>query len=167
MDIPNDQTGTLLALDVVFAVFFILELLVKLYAHGWKQQYCGKDAVTNLFDSVIILADALHIFVFLFIKDSPLLKTGQYASVLRVARLLRLSRILRLLRSAVFQDLLAMIQGMLGGMGTLGWAIVLFILFVYVASLIFRESLGGHEDVSGSSTKRLTMLQLVPLNPLE
>merc|ERR1719492_655020 len=40
-----------------------------------------------------------------------------------------------------------MIQGMLGGLATLGWAIVLFILFVYVVSLIFRESLGGHEEV--------------------
>merc|ERR1719362_1793804 len=148
MDIPNDDTGTLLALDIVFAVVFIFELVVKLYVHGFRHQYCGKDALSNIFDSFIILGDASQIFLYLVRKEIPFPKSGQYASVLRVARLLRLTRILRVLRFAVFQDLLAMIQGMLGGMATLGWAIVLFILFVYVLSLIFRESLGTDEDVS-------------------
>jgi len=37
---------------------------------------------------------------------------------------------------------LAMIQGMMGGMSTLMWSVVLFILFIYVVSLVFREGLG-------------------------
>lgn len=40
-----------------------------------------------------------------------------------------------------------MIQGMLGGMVTLGWAVVLFVLTVYVGSLVFRDSLGPDPHV--------------------
>jgi len=35
-----------------------------------------------------------------------------------------------------------MIQGMMGGMATLCWSIVLFVIFIYVVALIFRDSLG-------------------------
>merc|ERR1719203_226356 len=38
-----------------------------------------------------------------------------------------------------------MIQGMLGGMQTLGWAIFMFFIMVYVTSLLFREMLGRRQ----------------------
>merc|ERR1712216_1095477 len=37
------------------------------------------------------------------------------------------------------------INGMLGGLQTLGWAIVLFVMTVYVIALVFRETLGREE----------------------
>jgi len=56
-------------------------------------------------------------------------------------RLMRLTRVLRLLRSRVFKDLLTMLEGMLGGLTTLAWAVVLFMIIVYVAALVFKEGL--------------------------
>ena len=38
------------------------------------------------------------------------------------------------------KDLLTMIRGLVGGMMTLGWAIVLFLLVVYIVALLFREA---------------------------
>merc|ERR1712129_409230 len=86
------------------------------------------------------------------VKDSP-----KMASLFRIVRLLRLARILRLLRSCVFQDLLSMIQGMCGGLATLGWSVVLFVLFIYVVSLILRlvldpDNYGASEDDTFSET---------------
>jgi len=37
---------------------------------------------------------------------------------------------------------MGMIQGLIGGMATLGWAVVLFFLVVYVVGLVMREGLG-------------------------
>merc|ERR1712079_508302 len=68
-------------------------------------------------------------------------KSGFSASLFRIVRLMRLTRVLRLLRSRVFNDLLTMLEGMLGGLTTLAWAVVLFMIIVYVAALIFTEGL--------------------------
>jgi len=72
------------------------------------------------------------------------------ASLFRLIRLLKLARILRPLRSDVFRDLLAMVQGMVGGMATLLWSVVFFVLFVYLVSLVFREVFGRREGASVS-----------------
>jgi len=39
-----------------------------------------------------------------------------------------------------------MIQGMLGGMVTLGWSIVLFVIFLYVVALLTRDNLGPNRS---------------------
>merc|ERR1712061_792207 len=51
------------------------------------------------------------------------------------------ARLLRLLRSEVVRDLLSMIQGM-GGFPTLIWSMVLFLLVIYITSLLFHEFFG-------------------------
>merc|ERR1719265_1205339 len=67
------------------------------------------------------------------------------ASMFRVVRLVRLVRLLRVLQMPIFQDLIAMIQGLIGGLSTLAWAVVLFGMIMYVWSLLFREFFGRQE----------------------
>jgi len=144
MDAPDPRATALLVAEWIFGIIFWIELIVKVCAHGWREQYCGKDACLNIFDATLIVADMLQlIFMALFREQSAqLANSGFSASIFRVIRLLRLSRILRLLQSPVFKDLLTMVQGMLGGMTTLCWSVVLFVIFIYVVALVFRETLG-------------------------
>jgi len=67
---------------------------------------------------------------------------GENAGVLRLVRLLRLCRIVRVLRSPVFEDLVEMVQGMMGSFVTLAWSAMLFLFCIYVVSLVFRGGLG-------------------------
>jgi hypothetical protein len=144
MDSPNANTGGWLIIEIIFGLLFWMELLTKLYVHGWREQFLGgKDSMSNTFDACLILVDTIQLVFTLFFSElSEEMNAGPSASLFRVVRLVRLARILRLLQSQVFTDLLAMIQGMKGGMATLGWSLILFVLFTYVVSLIFRESLG-------------------------
>jgi len=146
-DAGNPAALAYRAIDVTFAAIFWVELTIKVKVKGFHGQYCDKkDRFSNLFDAFLILIDSISIFLELFFSD--LLRAGSgneamaVASLFRIVRLMRLARILRLLRSRVFQDLLSMIQGMLGGLATLGWSVVLFVIFIYVVSLVFRILLG-------------------------
>jgi len=144
MDSPNANTGGWLVVECIFGVTFWIELVVKLVMKGWREQYCKSDSLSNIFDACLISVDSVQLVFTLFFRSlsNQMNSAGPSASLFRVVRLIRLTRILRLLRSQVFKDLLAMIQGMMGGMSTLMWSVVLFLLFIYVVSLVFREGLG-------------------------
>jgi len=146
MDMVDSHARTFLTLDATFSILFLLELIVKVCANGFREQYCGSDAILNWFDAVIVTIDSIQLVMLLTMDDSPFGGSGNFASVFRMARLLRLSRIMRLLPSRMFRDLLAMVAGIRGGMTALVWSLVLFGLFVFVVSLIFREGLGNPRD---------------------
>jgi len=67
------------------------------------------------------------------------------ASLLRTLRLIKLARLLRVIRHHLFQDVLSMVQGLVGGGKTLAWAVILFIIVVYVVALLFREIFGRRQ----------------------
>merc|ERR1719471_1704922 len=51
-----------------------------------------------------------------------------------------------------------MIQGMMGGLSTLCWSLLLFVLFIYVVALVFREIFGPDKneeqnDISNTDAK--------------
>jgi len=172
MDADDSNTGAYLVTDIVFGCIFWTEMLLKLRVHGWRQRYCCGlnnqdfnnanlinmppsrvscgESFSNCFDLSLVIIDTAQLIVSRFPELSSVLNSGVSASLFRVVRLLRLARILRLLRAKVFRDLLTMIQGMMGGLSTLCWSIFLFVLFIYVVALVFREVLGpdkeGDED---------------------
>jgi len=143
---PNPQGGWLIA-DITFTTIFSAELILKVFLHGPTGQFCGGKGkrnghgranywreLSNWFDACLVIFDVMQLTM--SVDGAP------PASLFRVVRLLRLMRLLKLVRSPIFSDLLSMVQGMLGGMKTLFWAIVLFMLVVYVVALVFREVLG-------------------------
>lgn len=98
----------------------------------------GQQALMNFFDTVLIVADVLQIIV----EQAGAGNSGGPVSLLRFVRLFRSSRLLRLMSLGVFSDFFAMIMGLIGGLTTLASALVLFVLIVYMTSLVFRELFG-------------------------
>jgi len=162
MDMQDSYPATWLALDFIFGIVFVSELTVKIYVHGFRDHFCGNGSLYNIFDASLIIADIVQFALLLAQDDQPVAKAGLSASAFRLARLLRLSRTLRLLRSRVFSTLIAMIQGTIGGMATLGWSLVLFVLFIYLVALVFRQSLGAGVDAEVNSDAAAWYFRSVP-----
>eukprot|EP00928_Gymnodinium_smaydae_P000084 TRINITY_DN10036_c0_g1_i3.p1 TRINITY_DN10036_c0_g1~~TRINITY_DN10036_c0_g1_i3.p1 ORF type:complete len:619 (+),score=131.22 TRINITY_DN10036_c0_g1_i3:101-1858(+) len=140
------EVGWLIA-DMTFSFTYCVELLIKLCLHGFREHFLGKDRMSNMLDAVIIGADSIQVVSLVF-EDGFAAQANRgvgSASLLRVVRLLRVARILRLIRTNVFADLLAMVQGMYNGFPTLGWACVIFFLIIYVAALVCRDVLGNSD----------------------
>eukprot|EP00929_Paragymnodinium_shiwhaense_P114161 TRINITY_DN824_c0_g1_i2.p1 TRINITY_DN824_c0_g1~~TRINITY_DN824_c0_g1_i2.p1 ORF type:complete len:668 (-),score=104.77 TRINITY_DN824_c0_g1_i2:142-2016(-) len=144
IDSDPSEADTVFAADVVFAVLFILELLLKVHINGLRGQFCGESAKLNIFDFSLIVVDSGQLVVMRSLASSGDSSNLDIPSVslLRVLRLVRLARLLRLLRYHIFDDLVSMIGGLAGGMTTLFWAMVLYMFAIYCISLICREALG-------------------------
>jgi len=139
----GENTMEWLIADSIFSFIFIAEICTKVSLHGLFGHFCGPARYANCFDAFLVFIDLVQLSIVLIAPEAAE-NTGDIpsASLFRMIRLIKLTRLLRLLRSEVFKDLLSMIQGMLGGMTTLAWSMVLFFLMVYVLALIFREILG-------------------------
>ncbi|CAE8653856.1 unnamed protein product, partial [Polarella glacialis] len=142
----GEEWSPWLVADAVFLVTFFSEVTVKLRWHGFRGFFCGSQWFSNSFDATLILIDLVQLIVeVFFVSTARNLDALPSASLFRCVRVLKLGRMLRILQADVFKDLVDMLMGIIGGLGTLGWALVLYILVVYVFSLVFRELLGRHE----------------------
>jgi len=128
-----------IVLDVMFTSSFIVEVILKWRLVGFKAYFASR---WNWLDFSLIIIDVIQIILGRFVNSNALEDTPP-ASMFRVARLLRLIRLMRMIRLDAFEDLIAMISGMIGGMGTLIWSVLLFLMIVYITSLLFREFFGS------------------------
>jgi hypothetical protein len=136
----NDWNFWLIA-DMVFTAVFLVELFLKLFLHGFKQQFLGPDKFSNGFDFLIIVVDTTQLigtFQHLGKEEAKV----RSASVLRVARLLRIVRIIRSLQFKGMRAFVDMLQGILDGAATLFWAILMFMLMVYCGGIICKICFG-------------------------
>lgn len=143
----SDGSVAWTVVDVSFSLLFVVELVFKIGTHGIRH-FTGPGLVMNCLDFVLITWDVVQLTVQLALAGSD---NGPPASVFRMVRLVKIARVLRLANMDVFKDLLQMMQGMMGGMSTLFWAMIFFLLIVYVTALLFRELLGNRQDVPNVS----------------
>merc|ERR1740139_1552736 len=67
--------------------------------------------------------------------------------IARLARLTKMMRLLRLLRLKVFKELALMVKGVIAGLRTLFWAIVLLVFVTYAVGVILRQTVGEDKVV--------------------
>eukprot|EP00928_Gymnodinium_smaydae_P071056 TRINITY_DN54737_c0_g1_i1.p1 TRINITY_DN54737_c0_g1~~TRINITY_DN54737_c0_g1_i1.p1 ORF type:complete len:572 (-),score=54.81 TRINITY_DN54737_c0_g1_i1:235-1950(-) len=142
MDVSHMYPRLFVALDVFFLVCFLGELAFKISHNGFGRQFFGEGKWSNRFDAALVCVDVIQMAIMLFSSPDSELANSAGASLLRIIRVAKLARLVRLLRSRLFYDLLVMIRGLIGGMSTLGWAIIMFLVIVYVVALVFREAVG-------------------------
>eukprot|EP00929_Paragymnodinium_shiwhaense_P005549 TRINITY_DN10770_c0_g2_i5.p1 TRINITY_DN10770_c0_g2~~TRINITY_DN10770_c0_g2_i5.p1 ORF type:complete len:808 (+),score=151.15 TRINITY_DN10770_c0_g2_i5:82-2424(+) len=131
------------AVDAFFSTVFILELLAKMSYLGPIQLFTGDHRYMNTFDALLILSDIIQLAIETRFRDEPKkIADLPPLSLFRIVRLVRLARIVRLLQHPVLETFLMMLHGILGGLPTLGCALLVFIFFVYFVALLFREFLG-------------------------
>merc|ERR1719362_205588 len=144
MDVPGADGGPWLVVKVCFATLFWIEIIVKVSLLGWRKQYLRRNsAISNLFDSVLVLVDSLDILLSFFKTQLP---GGNTILIFRTIRLLRVVRLFRIFKAPIFDDLVAMVYALFAGSATLLWSVIFFLCFVYATSLLFRAGFGPHPD---------------------
>jgi hypothetical protein len=136
------------SVNLIVCIVFTLEIVIKLYLHGFIEHFCGPEPKMNILDAVIVLADIIQLSEFLAIPLPP--------ALFRLVRLVRLVRLLRVVRSAVFADLLSMVQGIIGAMVTLVWALVLLLFMVYFFALLFFTLYESESPIGGEDVEHVT-----------
>eukprot|EP00928_Gymnodinium_smaydae_P028869 TRINITY_DN21900_c0_g2_i1.p1 TRINITY_DN21900_c0_g2~~TRINITY_DN21900_c0_g2_i1.p1 ORF type:complete len:634 (-),score=84.28 TRINITY_DN21900_c0_g2_i1:23-1861(-) len=147
MDHDENHAGFFFV-DACFSIVFIAELCVHCWIYGVQNWFWGASKCANLFDASLILVDITQLLLELLATADVAMVNAPSASLFRVVRLTRLIRVVRLLKAPIFKDLVLMMHGMIGGMVTLGWSLVLFCIAVYVFALVGREFLGRDDTHS-------------------
>jgi voltage-gated sodium channel len=113
--------GLLMRLDQAILAVFVIELVIRLFAHGWR-----------------FFRDPWSVFDFIVVAIALLPATGPFA-VLRALRVLRVLRLLTMVPNMrrVVGGLLAAIPGLASVFG------IISIIF-YVAAVIATKLFGGH-----------------------
>jgi len=129
-------------LDVLFTISFVVELFLKWFATQGAKTYFSTPA--NVFDFCLILIDIVQLVCGRLMK-SNIFDGLPSAALFRICRLARLTRLVRMVKLQMVQDLIAMVTGIVGGLTTLMWSIILFFVFLYVIALCFRELYGNSQ----------------------
>eukprot|EP00443_Scrippsiella_acuminata_P091615 CAMPEP_0115521944 /NCGR_PEP_ID=MMETSP0271-20121206/79816_1 /TAXON_ID=71861 /ORGANISM="Scrippsiella trochoidea, Strain CCMP3099" /LENGTH=338 /DNA_ID=CAMNT_0002953209 /DNA_START=188 /DNA_END=1201 /DNA_ORIENTATION=- len=137
-------------LEWAFTVFFFAELMTKLYINGCRVTYFGPDWCWNWFDMIVVSLAMFDLLMEIIatqaddgFADISLLRLA------RLARLTRLMRLLRVLRLKVFKELMLMVKGVIAGVRTLIWAIVLLLFIVYAVGVLLRQTVGMEQITVG------------------
>eukprot|EP00971_Amphidinium_carterae_P313583 6232363-Amphidinium_carterae.1 len=119
-------------LNIAFTVFFLLELLVRVYAQRWSFLF-GDDKSWNVFDAMLVAVSMLDLSSGVDGGRS----TG-YVRLLKTVRMVRVLRVIRVLR--LFRELRRMVTSILSSMAALCWALFLLLIIMYVFSVIFMQA---------------------------
>jgi len=145
--------------NLVFSAFFSVELLVRLCVSGFRAFLKGAEKWWNLFDILMVLISLVDIVVEVLSRTS----SGAKFSVVRTLRLTRLSRLVRIFRLKQMSELGLMVRGLLGGLRTLLWAVVLLFFTLYVIAILATSTIGANQQtVPGFNGEEL--FSTVPLS---
>lgn len=150
----NDPNNTgWKVLEILFTVFFIGEVIVKLRVFGWKEYLWGPEWYWSWFDILCIILAVVYMGI-TYTADQEAPGSSALGSM-KTLKLARLGRIVRLLKFKIFTELKLMIQGVFTGLRVLFWAIVLLVTCMYlmgvVAVTVFSDQEGMTEFASVSA----------------
>eukprot|EP00927_Polykrikos_kofoidii_P048265 TRINITY_DN4248_c0_g1_i2.p1 TRINITY_DN4248_c0_g1~~TRINITY_DN4248_c0_g1_i2.p1 ORF type:complete len:628 (-),score=92.40 TRINITY_DN4248_c0_g1_i2:51-1859(-) len=144
-----DAARAFFVLDVVFAACFLWERVFKLHMVGLRDYLIGKEWKWNAFETVLVILAIVEVCI-----SAESTSSGEVSSpLLRLIRLVRIAKIIRVWRLQVFEELMLMVNGVLGGMRTLCWALVLLSIPLYIVAMILRETAGRTVDESDNCSE--------------
>jgi len=137
----DDLGSEMIILDASFTLFFFLEMCLKIFAKGWRWYFQGGDRWWNIFDVCIIFGGVVDTIVALTWTAT---KGTKMFSMIRVIRLARLARLFRVLKLKQTRELTLMVKGVVVGLRTLFWAIMLLLFTIYILGVFATVTLGDN-----------------------
>jgi hypothetical protein len=127
--------------EVLIAVIFIAEVMIKLQLFGYKEYWFGVDWKWNWCDTLVTFVQVLD--VALTVSGA---QTGQSTSsfliMVRTLRILRVARLVKLMGHPVLDDLGSMLSGLLLGLPALLWVSVLLSTILWMIAFGLRSVIG-------------------------
>lgn len=153
------DTFSWFVIDTIFAFCFLWEMFFKIHTFGIGEYFCGSNRSWNILDAIVCtLATSEVVTGMVNLLQGSMAEKGRL-STFRIFRLCRITRLIRLVRVPIFKDLLMMVNGMIGGMRTLFWSMVLILVPLYALALFMRETVGEEDGEAAEpfSSLRLSM----------
>lgn len=125
---------TLQALEAGFAIFYTVELLIRIAAlHSYF--FFGRQWSWNLMDTMLVLTAWVDIW------DSLVDNSTANLSILRLARLAKLVKMLRLVRvMRLFRELRLLTSAIIGSVKAMIWSLVLVLLVAFMFAICILQS---------------------------
>jgi len=161
---PDLESGVgMVVLEVLFTIFFVAELVIKLKINGWWSHFFGPDHVWNCFDFIIVFIAVFDLFFSAMNTSSSKGDTGSL-TIIRLVRLTRLTRLIKILKFSWMADLILMVKGLWSGLKTLFWAVCLLFFMIYVIAVFLTIMLGNTPTTAGVEfeTERRESFSTVP-----
>merc|ERR1719330_53176 len=133
-----------LPVETFFTAFFFLEVCLKVRLAGCGNYCGGSDCLWNWFDVSIVASALLDLVLETIVTTEKGLNNIMVFRVARLARLTKMMRLLRLLRLRVFKELALLVKGVIAGLRTLFWAIVLLVFVSYAVGVLLRQTVGEY-----------------------
>lgn len=144
----DSVSGMWFLFEVLYALFFLWELLCRLYYHRMKY-FTGKEKWWNLVDCFIVTLSVVDCFI---ITPIGLGGKVRFVSMMRFVRLIRLIRLIRLMR--LFKELWLVANGLIQSGKTLCWVALMIIIFLYICSIYTTLEIGKKDDMWNSYYKQ-------------
>lgn len=142
-------------LDIMFCVFFTVEIVMRIGAEGILNFIRGRNAMMNCFDFILVISQITdNITSFLFSwraigashSTNAINATGsgsQIFTVLRLVRLVRVLRVIRLLR--FFAELRTILVSIRESFRSVCWSMLLLLLLTYTISIYITQIVTDHK----------------------
>lgn len=127
--------------ELVFCIFFSLELALRLIAFGYRL-FIMPGWTWAVFDCVVVGMQIVEMFIDAVTTSDD---GGRNMGFMRLMRILRLVRVLRVVRIIRFlSELRTIVISILGSMRSLGWTLVLLLLGIYIVGIYFTQLVSDH-----------------------
>jgi|ERR1712232_1063779 len=131
---------------------FMVEIAVRIGAHGIQFCIGRRDWKWNLFDFLIMLVsviDACSSVLSYFMIDAGVQRSGsggiRVLRILRITRILRVTRVLRLVSLLLaIDDLRNLVSSVIATVKQLFWALVLLAMVLYTFGIVFTQAATLH-----------------------
>lgn len=141
----TEVPGWFSTVNGIIVGFFVLEMVLKFIALGFREFWCGPEAAWNAFDFAIVLASVVDLIMeFLAYFGSSTIDTGNLRLVrsIRLARAVRGIRVVRLFRYIPALRTLAV--SIISTMGSLFWTLMLLVLVFYFFAVVITQLVTDH-----------------------
>lgn len=143
---PSDDVPTVfVTLGAVFALLFLLELLLRFLASGGIRRFLweSEDRGWNIFDTLVVIAGGFDSLVEIVaygadVQEWRVLAGTRLFRMVRVLRLTRAIRILKVVRH--IGPLRTLIRSTTSIIQHIFWAVVLIVMVMYIMGLIFTDA---------------------------
>jgi len=125
--------------ELAFAIFLVLEFIIRILVCGCYEHFYGPERYWNFFDILFIAAAIADLLLEIVGGEDS---TVAISTLLRMSRLARVTRIMKVFRLHWMKELRLMLKGLVGGFRTLVTAVCLLFAVLYVIAGLATYSLG-------------------------
>jgi len=163
---PSTAPRFFYVLQHTCSAIFLLELMVRLAAHGFTFFYSA-DWVWNLLDVILVLCSLMEVIVDIIFVTGVKVNSVDNMSNLRIIRVMRMTRLIRSFRIPriirFVSALRLLVYSIVATLRSLVWAMILLVMITYVFGIAFTQAtndkLGDSRDGAQDADLEVKLLK--------